>query len=154
MPPPSRRSRSAVDSRPPGLILLVAYKTLTSMVLLLGSIGLGYASVRYRVLSEYALASHRVIVVWVLRHLTEIPRHTLEFSAIATILYASLSGLEALGLWYERSWARWLVLVGVGASLPLEVFELVRSASLLKFLLLVANGLAFWYVLKRLPNHA
>ena len=140
--------------RPPGLILLVIYRAGTAMVLLLAAVALREAWLHHAALSEYTLPSHRFIVTWVLQHLAQISPHTLQFAAIAAGLYSLLSAVEAIGLWYEQPWARWLLLLGVGASLPIEALELLHSASWLKLGLLVANSLAFWYVLRRFPRHS
>ncbi len=40
-------------------------------------------------------------------------------------IYAVATAIQAIGLWYEKAWARIVVLGIVGISLPVEVFELV-----------------------------
>jgi uncharacterized membrane protein (DUF2068 family) len=137
---------------PLGLILLVIYKAATAIALLLISVAIRFAWPNHSYLSDYTLPSHRIIIGWILQHIAQVSPHTLQFAAIAAGLYGLLSAIEAIGLWYVQSWARWVVLVGVGASLPIEVLELLRAASWLKFGLLIINGLAFWYVLKRFPK--
>lgn len=138
--------------RPLGLILLVIYRAGTAVVLLLTAVALRLARLHHVELSEYTLLSHRFIVTWMLQHLAQISPHTLQFATIAAGLYSLLSAVEAFGLWYKQSWARWLLLLGVGASLPLEAFELLHAASWLKLGLLAVNSLAFWYVLRRFPQ--
>jgi uncharacterized membrane protein (DUF2068 family) len=137
---------------PLGLILLVIYKATTAIVLLLISVAIRFAWLNHSHLSDYVLLSHRAVVEWILQHIAQLSPHTLQFASIAAGLYGLLSAIEAIGLWYVKSWARWVVLVGVGASLPIEVLELLRAASWLKFGLLIINSLAFWYVLKRFPK--
>ncbi|OLP18176.1 hypothetical protein BST81_12130 [Leptolyngbya sp. 'hensonii'] len=139
---------------PKGLLILIAYKGGTALFLSIVSIALNFAWIRHAALSQYTLTSHRFIVTWVLEHLTEIPNHTLQYGAIAALLYSAISAIEAIGLWYEWDWARWLLLLGVGLSLPFELLEVVRKVSGLRVLLLVANSLAFWYVLRRFPKHS
>lgn len=140
-----------VKQRPPGLILLVLYKAGTAIVLLTIALAIRFAGLHHAALSNYTLPSHRLMVRWLLQHLAQIPPHTLRFAAIAAALYGLLSAVEAIGLWYMQNWARWLLLVGVGASLPIEVTELLHHASWLKFGLLIVNSVAFWYVLRRFP---
>ena len=149
-----RRPRSFPSkSLPLGLKLLIAYKTVQATGLLIGAIALAVSGFHHARISQYALSSHRLVVVWVLEHLTQVPPRTLEFAAVAATLYALLAALEAIGLWFRFPWARWLVLIGVGISLPVEVMELFHAVTPLKLMLLVANAIAFWYVLKRVPNH-
>lgn len=135
-----------------GLVLLVIYKVGTAIALLLIAVAIRFAWLHHSRLSDYTLASHRFIIKWMLQHIAQLSPHTLQFATIAAGLYGLLSAIEAIGLWYTQTWARWLVLVGVGASLPIEVLELLHTASWSKFGLLVVNGLAFWYVLRRFPQ--
>jgi uncharacterized membrane protein (DUF2068 family) len=137
---------------PSGLILVVIYKATTAIALLLISVTLRFNWLNHLHLSDYILPSHRIIVGWILQHIAQLSPHTLQFADIAAGLYGLLSAIEAIGLWYAQSWARWVVLIGVGASLPIEVLELLRAASWLKFGLLMINSLVFWYVLKRFPK--
>ncbi|MBW4540427.1 MAG: DUF2127 domain-containing protein [Myxacorys chilensis ATA2-1-KO14] len=138
--------------RPPGLVLLVLYKSCSAIVLFAGAIAIWLAGVRHLNVSDYALPSHRFIISWVLQHLAQIPPHTLQFAAVAAGLYGTISAVEAIGLWLGKHWARWLLLIGVGASLPLEVVELFRHPSWIRLILLIANSFAFWYVLRRFPR--
>ena len=141
-----------IKQRPLGLVLLVIYKAGTAISLLLLSVAIRFAWLNHSHLSDYTLPSHRFIVRWMLQHIAQLSPHTLMFAAIAAGLYGLLSAIEATGLWFAQTWARWLVLVGVGASLPIEILELLHAASWLKFGLLIINGLAFWYVLRRFPK--
>jgi uncharacterized membrane protein (DUF2068 family) len=45
--------------------------------------------------------------------------------------------VEGVGLFYRRRWAEWLTVVATSLLIPLELYELVRSPSLLK-----AGGIA------------
>lgn len=54
------------------------------------------------------------------------------FNGIASGIYAVITLVEALGLWYEKCWARILVLVLVGISMPAEIFELIKGITVLK----------------------
>lgn len=143
-----------IKQRPLGLVLLVIYKAGTAIVLLLIAVAIRFAWLHHSRLADYTLPSHRFIVRWMLQHIAQLSPHTLKFAAIAAGLYGLLSAIEATGLWFAQTWARWLVLVGVGASLPIEALELLHAASWPKFGLLVANSLAFWYVLKRFPQRS
>lgn len=141
------------QNRPLGLILLVAYRASEAVVLFLTAVALRLAWLHHASLSTYALPSHRFVVTWILQHLAQISPRTLQFAMIAAGLYSLLAAIEAVGLWYEQSWARWLLLLAVGASIPIEVWELLHTVSWLKLGSLLANGLVFWYVLRRFPKH-
>lgn len=138
--------------RPASLVLLALYKLGEAIVLFAGAIVIWFTGSHHTDLREYVLPSHRFIISWVLKHLAQIPPHTLQFAAIAACLYGTLSTVEAIGIWFEKHWGRWLILVGVGVSLPFELIELFHHLSWIKLILFAANLLAFWYVLQRFPQ--
>ncbi|MBD2104210.1 DUF2127 domain-containing protein [Leptolyngbya sp. FACHB-261] len=145
--------------RPTGLLVLIAYKLGQAILLTFASIALLLARIHHStirqmalLLEDYPLESQQVVVNWVLVHVAQLSPHTLLFASVAAGLYALLSLVEAIGLWQERTWVRWLLLVAVGLSLPVEVYELWAEATWPKVGLLTINALIFWYVLKRFPD--
>jgi uncharacterized membrane protein (DUF2068 family) len=137
-----------------GLLILIGYKFITTIVLLGVTISLLFAWQRYDQIADYALAPHRWAVTIVLEQLLKISPKKLEFGAIATSSYASIAAVEAIGLWHGKTWAKWLVLISVGLSIPIEIAELIHHMNDTKWLLFVINLVIFWYVLKKLPNHS
>jgi uncharacterized membrane protein (DUF2068 family) len=61
--------------------------------------------------------------------------------------YAVLEGVEAVGLWLGRRWAEYLTFVATVVFVPYEVYELIKSVSVLKVLALVINVAIVVYVL-------
>lgn len=57
----------------------------------------------------------------------------------AAMLYATVRLVEAYGLWRERRWAEWFALVAGGIYVPIEIYELIRHASVMKFTILSLN---------------
>jgi uncharacterized membrane protein (DUF2068 family) len=53
--------------------------------------------------------------------------------------YASVRFIEGYGLWHERVWAEWFALLSGTAYIPFEIFEIIRHANLLKWIILVIN---------------
>ena len=78
---------------------------------------------------------------------------TLLFSGLATGMYAILTVLEAVGLWYEKAWKTILVLLLVGISIPPEIYELVHGVTVLKLAVFIANLAVLLYLLHHLPKH-
>jgi len=72
---------------------------------------------------------------------------------VATGLYAILTVLEAVGLWYEKAWATILVLLLVGISIPPEIYELVHGVTVLKLAVFIANLTVLWYLLHHWQKH-
>lgn len=74
---------------------------------------------------------------------------------LATIVMvdAVVRGIEAIGLWQERQWAKWLGLVTAAIYLPFEVYELWLSISWLKSAAFLANIVIVVY-LAYVLNHS
>jgi uncharacterized membrane protein (DUF2068 family) len=71
------------------------------------------------------------------------------FGAIA-LAYGALEGVEAYGLWTRRRWGEWLTVVATSLLLVPEVWELTKSATLLKVGALLVNLAVVAYLLWRL----
>ncbi|MEZ2276628.1 MAG: DUF2127 domain-containing protein [Microcoleus sp.] len=143
--------------RPPGLIAIVIYKSFVASLLTVTSIALLFAMKNHQLLEEFAdsylLETKVKLIEFLLDKLLILKPKTLLFSGIATGLYAVLTAVEAVGLWYEKGWATILVLVLVGISIPPEIFELIQGVTLLKLAVFIANVAVFWYLLHHLPKH-
>jgi uncharacterized membrane protein (DUF2068 family) len=143
--------------RAPGLIAIVLYKSFVASLLTVTSIALLFALKNHQVLEKFAesylLESQVKIVEFLLDKVLIIQPKTLLFSGLATGMYAILTALEAVGLWYEKAWATILVLLLVGISIPPEIYELVRGVTVLKLVVFIANLAVLWYLLHHLPKH-
>ena len=79
--------------------------------------------------------------------LTQKPE-TIRYSGIVAGVYALVTAVEAIGLWYQQVWAEVLVLILVGTSIPLEIYELIKGITLLKSVVFVVNVAIFLYILR------
>ncbi len=70
-----------------------------------------------------------------------------------TGLYAILTVLEAVGLWYEKAGETMLVFLLVGISILPEIYELVQAVTVLKLAVFIANLAVLWYLLHHLQKH-
>ena len=143
--------------RPPGLIAIVLYKSFVAALLTVTSIALLLALKNHQALEDfsesYLLESKIKIVEFLLDKVLSIKPKTLLFSGLAAGLYAALTAVETVGLWYEKGWATILVLVLVGISIPPEIYELFQGVTVLKLVVFVANVAMLWYLLHHLPKH-
>lgn len=143
--------------RPPGLIAIVLYKSFVASLLTVTSIALLVALNSHHLLEALSeslfLETKLNIVKYLLAKILIIKPHTLLFSGVATGLYAILTVLEAVGLWYEKAWATILVLLLVGISIPPEIYELVHGVTVLKLAVFIANLGVLWYLLHHWQKH-
>ncbi|MEG4961250.1 MULTISPECIES: DUF2127 domain-containing protein [unclassified Microcoleus] len=143
--------------RAPGLIAIVLYKTFVASLLIVTSLALLFALKNHQALEDfsecYLLETKLNIVEFLLDKVLQIKPKTLLFSGLAAGVYAVLTVLEAVGLWYEKGWATILVLVLVGISIPPEIYELVEGFTVIKLAVFIANIAVLWYLLHHLPKH-
>ena len=138
--------------RPIGLKIIVTYKaalfllfSLTSVVLLLA---LKNHSRLIAFSESYILESKLSLIEgFVEKVLTQQP-NTIRYSGILAGVYALITAVEAIGLWYQKVWAEVLVLILVGASIPLEIYELIKGITFLKSVVFVINVAIFIYLLR------
>ncbi len=75
----------------------------------------------------------------VIQRLASVHAHQLEMLAVGSFMYAAMFMVEGLGLYFEKPWAEYLVIVNTFLLVPVEVFELIKKPSWVKVLLLVGN---------------
>lgn len=140
-----------MSKHPPALVAVIVYKAVTAVLLSIISASLLFAVEYQPGLEQFSesltLASKRGVIAWVLNKILNFDPKTLEFSGIATGAYAAVTTVEAIGLWYQKAWARWLVLGMVGMSVLPEIFELLQGLSLLKLVAFLVNIAIFGYLL-------
>jgi len=68
------------------------------------------------------------------------------FAAIA-LIYATIEGIEAVGLWYARRWAEYLTLIVTASLLPVEIYELAHHVTPFKVVALIVNVAVVVYLL-------
>lgn len=68
--------------------------------------------------------------------------------ALGAATYAGLRLLEAYGLWFDRSWAKWLAILSGAIYLPVEVYEFAVRRSPIGLLVLTINLLVIAVMLR------
>lgn len=61
-------------------------------------------------------------------------------------IYVALRFIEGYGLWRGRVWAEWMALISGAIYLPLEIRELLKGSTLLRWSLLITNLLILAYI--------
>jgi uncharacterized membrane protein (DUF2068 family) len=74
---------------------------------------------------------------------------TLKEVGIALLVYATLEGVEAIGLWFARRWAEYLTFLSTVVLLPLEIYEIVNGGTPLKVIGFLINLAVVVYLLLR-----
>ncbi|MEH1867507.1 MAG: DUF2127 domain-containing protein [Nostoc sp.] len=146
-----------MKKRPLGLVAIVVYKSFAASLLMVTSIALLLTLKNYQTLEafseNYVLEGKSIIIDLILNKIINLNPRTLAFSGIGAGVYAIVTTIEAVGLWYEKRWAHVLVLGLVGISIPPEVYELIRGISLIKIFVFLLNLAVFGYLLRNFPKH-
>jgi uncharacterized membrane protein (DUF2068 family) len=75
---------------------------------------------------------------------------TLHLVAVALLAYATLEGLEAVGLWLGKRWAEYLTFVSTSVLLPFEVYEIASRPTVLKVIGFLINvAVVVWLLLRK-----
>lgn len=115
-------------------------------VLLLG-IGLGV----FRLINaDLSLLVHRI--AWQLRidpenryvqllieRVGHIPPRSLRNLGLLSILFSADLFVEGIGLWLNRTWAKYLVLIATGVPIPAEAYACLRHGNLTRVVFLIVN---------------
>ena len=68
-----------------------------------------------------------------------ITRDNLGWIVLGALVYAAVRIVEAWGLWFGRTWAEWLALIGAALYVPFEIYELAVHHSITALVLLILN---------------
>ena len=71
---------------------------------------------------------------------------------VVSFIYAGLFLTEGIGLWLVKRWAEWFSVIITTSLVPLEVYEIYRHPSVLKYLVVIINIAAVGYLLYRIRN--
>ena len=138
--------------RPIALRLIVLYKCFVATLLFITAIAAIFVMKNHEDLAEfsssYLLSTKLFIIKWLVNKLLTIDPNSLKLSGIVAGVYALVTAIEAVGLWYEKEWAMLLVLGLVGISIPPEVFELIQGVTVIKLLFFSINMAMFLYLLR------
>lgn len=137
--------------RSPGIIAIVVYKGLAAVLLTVTAISLLFLSFKQQMLIDlsktYLFGEKVIFLEWLLDKAINAPPRTLELTGLVTSLYAAVTAVEAIGLWYEKAWAELLVIGLVGISIPIEIFELIKGFTFIKFAIFFVNVLILVYLI-------
>jgi len=128
-----------------GLLLIGAMKLLKGLGLLV--LGASLLSLVHRDAAEtirhwlefLRIDSHARLVEELLAKVAGVNRHTLRQLGVGTLLYAAVFGTEGVGLILGATWAEYMTACVTVSFLPIEGYELITRASVVKALVILIN---------------
>ena len=100
-----------------------------------------------RWVNKFRLDPDNKYVDWVIDHTKLVHAKQLEMLAAGTFVYALLFLVEGIGLYREKVWGEYLVIVEVCLLMPLEIIEICAKPDLLRIGLLIANIFILVYLI-------
>ena len=144
-------SHSAANPRV--LFLIAAFKLCKGLVLLAVGIGAlqvlnkGAATELYRWANAFRVDPENYYFHRALARLSIVNEKTLKEFSVGTFFYSALLLTEGIGLMLRKHWAEYFTVISTTALIPLEVYELVRRASLAKGVVLGLNVAVVAYLI-------
>ena len=128
-----------------GLLLIAAFKLLKGLALL--ALGIGALRLLHKdVAAEIAqwidvlrVDPHNHYIQLLLDKLGMVDDRKLKALSVGTFFYSALFLTEGIGLALRKRWAEYLTIISTASLLPLEIYEIVRRASVPRIIVLIAN---------------
>jgi uncharacterized membrane protein (DUF2068 family) len=94
------------------------------------------------------------LVIFILQKSSIINGRVLERISLIAFLYATLTLIEGIGLYLEKTWGEFLTLAITASFLPWEILEIFRRITWIRVSLLTINILVFVYLLRLILDRA
>ncbi len=146
-----------------GLRVIAAFKLLKALALI--AVGVGalkllhkdVAAIAEHWINVFQVDPHNHFINLLLAKLSILDDRRLKELSIGTFIYAGIFLVEGVGLALQQRWAEYFTIVTTSSLLPIEVYELVRRASVGRSLTLAINlGVVAYLIfeLRRFPRQS
>ncbi len=158
------RFRLSARSRPQNhnrvLLLIAFYKFLHAALFF--AIGIGAHHLLHKNIADQVELFARYLrfnpesrlIVFILQKSSIINGHVLERISFVAYCYATITLIEGIGLYLEKTWGEFLTLAITASFLPWEILEIFRRITWVRVGLLTINILVFVYLLRLILDRA
>ena len=73
---------------------------------------------------------------------------------LGSFLYAALFFTEGMGLWLQKRWGEWLTVIITASGIPLELYEIHRHTTALKYAVLAVNVAILIYLIVHMRRNS
>ena len=149
------RKKKSGRSRDKGLFAIALFKWSKAVILIL--LGVGCLKLLHHdieadvesLVNELRVDPDNRYVGALLAKLNFLDEKKIKALSGLTFAYSALYLVEGTGLYFEKRWAEYFTIVSTASFIPLEVYELVNSASVAKWGALIINvAIALFLVVK------
>ena len=140
-------------------MLIAAFKLFKGLALLAVGIA-AHSLVRKDLVQEaqrwvdlFRIDPHSHYLHLVLEKLGNVDARKIRQFSIGTFFYSMVFLTEGVGLALRKRWAEYLTIISTSAFIPLEIYEFVKHATILKFLLFIVNVAVVVYLVLELRRN-
>jgi len=142
-----------------GLMLIAAFKLLKGFALL--ALGIGalrllhkdMAGVVDHWINAFRVDPHNRYIHWLLSKLPMVDDRKLKELSLGTFSYSAIFLTEGTGLAFHKRWAEYFTIITTASFLPLEVYEIIRRATVAKGVALAINIVVVIYLVRELRKY-
>jgi len=104
--------------------------------------------------ADEILMEHSRAVTWLLHKLQAVlAGGALRATGFLALFYSAVLFTEGIGVYLQKRWAEWLMIIATGALIPIEVRHLWHRPGLVGALILLANCFIVWFLYRVLKPH-
>jgi uncharacterized membrane protein (DUF2068 family) len=146
----------AKPSKGRGLRLIAAFKLLKACALL--AVGIGALRLLHKDVAAmiehwvgiFQVDPHNHFIHLLLEKLSILDDRRLRELSVGTFIYSGIFFTEGIGLALQKRWAEYFTIVTTSSLLPIEIYELIRRASIGKGFALLVNLTVVAYLVREL----
>jgi uncharacterized membrane protein (DUF2068 family) len=149
----------ATTSHRTGLALIAVFKVGKGLLLLIVGMGLlklvdaEIATLFSLLIEALHLNAHSHLIHALVLKVDALEPHSVVVMGVVSLSYAGLFLVEGVGLWFEVSWAAYLIVISTSLLLPFELYEVLQQVSALRIGVLLLNLVIVLYLIKQLKQH-
>lgn len=104
-------------------------------------------------MNDEFMLPHGKIFMFLLHKLQEfLSGDSVKSTGILALVYAVVLWIEGVGVYLEKRWAEWFMVIATASLIPLEIYHFVHKPSIVKFLVICANSGIVWYLWRTLQH--
>jgi uncharacterized membrane protein (DUF2068 family) len=156
---PAEKSHAQPSSRSRILLrTIAAFKFVKALLLVIAGAGVLHlvhrdvASLAEDLVERFNLDPGKPYVAHAVERVSNLTPKQLHEIGIVAFIYAGLFLLEGIGLWSLKRWGEWITVVITSSLLPVEIYESVHHATLLRVGVLLMNAAIVVYLIWRIRH--
>lgn len=148
----------SVRSHRAGLLLIALYKLLGALLFVgvgVGALQLLHKDINdvvWRMISDFKMNPESRFVNFIFEKAELLTDPLLKRIGVGAFCYAAVGVIEAVGLYFEKTWAEFLTLIITASFLPFEIHEIMVRLTWMRVGLFIGNVIILLYLIKMLAE--